>query len=79
MTAQVVFPSSSWRSFGNQPIIPSATDEDGVIGYQARVVIPPYIAPNAMASFPSIMKQFSSTSRASTRYGPRSSPKFSAA
>ncbi len=32
----------------------SATDDDGVIGYQAHTVAPPYTAPSAAALLPSM-------------------------
>src|SRR5258708_22460874 len=41
--------SGSCRSFLQWLVKASATGDDGVIGYQAQTVAPPYTAPNAAA------------------------------
>ncbi len=40
-TAQVTPPSSPSLSFGIHPMIDSATEDDGVMGYQESIFIPP--------------------------------------
>ena len=59
-------------------MIDSAREEDGVIGYQDNMLIPPKIQPKAAASLPSIRNVFGSLSRASTVY-PMSQFQFSLA
>src|SRR4030095_8973683 len=44
----------SGRSFLQWLVRASATDDDGVIGYQAQTVAPPYTAPSAAALLPSM-------------------------
>src|ERR1043166_6854088 len=44
----------SWRSFLQWLPNASASDDDGVIGYQAHTVAPPYTAPRAAALLPSM-------------------------
>src|ERR1700722_13267879 len=44
----------SCRSFLQWLVKASASDDDGVIGYQAHTVAPPYTAPNAAALLPSM-------------------------
>src|SRR5204862_760310 len=44
----------SCRSFLQWLVKASATDDDGVIGYQAQTVAPPYTAPSAAALLPSM-------------------------
>ena len=56
ITAQVVPPSFAVRNSGSHFMIPSATDEEGVMGYHESIFIPPYMDPRAVASFPSIRK-----------------------
>src|ERR1700727_2480892 len=46
--------SGSWRSFLQWLVKASASDDDGVIGYQAQTVAPPYTAPSAAAALPSM-------------------------
>src|ERR1043165_8316252 len=46
--------SGSCRSFLQWLPKASASDEDGVIGYQAHTVAPPYTAPSAAALLPSM-------------------------
>src|SRR5512133_2298964 len=48
----------------------SATDDDGVIGYQAHTVAPPYTAPSAAAALPS-MKMRSPTQLRRSTFRPR--------
>src|ERR1700704_1756045 len=43
----------------------SATDDDGVIGYQAHTVAPPYTAPSAVAALPSTKMRLPTASRRS--------------
>src|SRR5215212_11469720 len=45
--------SGSWRSRLQWLVKASASDDDGVIGYQAQTVAPPYTAPSAAALLPS--------------------------
>src|SRR5215203_621834 len=45
----------------------SASDDEGVIGYQAHTVAPPYTQPNAAAALPSIKIRSPTASRRSTR------------
>ena len=78
ITAQVEPPSSASLSSGSHLIMPSARDDDGVIGYQDNMLIPPKIEPNAIASLPSTKKLSGSLSLLSTQYG-IPSPQFSAA
>ena len=66
ITAQVAPPSSASRSFGSHEIIDSASEEEGVIGYQDSILIPPKIHPKAAASLPSIRNVFGSLFRAVT-------------
>src|SRR3984957_17091751 len=44
----------SCRSFLQWLVKASASDDDGVIGYQAHTVAPPYTAPSAAALLPSM-------------------------
>src|SRR5260370_25788429 len=46
--------SGSWRSFLQWLAKASASDDEGVIGYQAQTVAPPYTAPSAAALLPSM-------------------------
>src|SRR4029078_6938283 len=46
--------SGSCRGFLQWLVKASATDDDGVIGYQAQTVAPPYIPPSAAALLASI-------------------------
>src|SRR5438046_8859159 len=46
--------SGSCRSFLQWLANASASDEDGVIGYHAQTVAPPYTAPSAAALLPSM-------------------------
>src|SRR5207237_9267081 len=48
------FVSGSWRSRLQWLVKASASDDDGVIGYQAHTVAPPYTAPSAAAELPSM-------------------------
>src|SRR5947209_20231270 len=53
--AYLAFPvSASWRSFLQYLEKASASDDDGVIGYQAHTVAPPYTQPRAAAALPSM-------------------------
>src|SRR5579872_1726304 len=54
-TANVAFPSGVIRNRFRYSITPSASDDDGVIGYQLITVTPPNTQPSADAEFPSIM------------------------
>src|SRR5690349_9830954 len=45
--------SGSWRNFLQWREKASAREEDGVIGYQAATVAPPYTHPSAAALLPS--------------------------
>ena len=52
--AKLFFPvSGSLRNLLAYFSNPSATDVDGVIGYQAQTVAPPYTAPKPQAALPS--------------------------
>src|SRR5262245_13407560 len=55
--------SGSIRSRRQWLVKASASDDDGVIGYQAQTVAPPYTAPSAAAELPS-MKMRSPTASA---------------
>src|SRR6185503_20845973 len=44
----------STRNFAQWRVNASARDEEGVIGYQAHTVAPPYMAPSAAAELPSM-------------------------
>src|SRR4029078_4878093 len=44
--------SGSWRSRLQWLVKASASEEEGVIGYQAQTVAPPYTAPKAAALLP---------------------------
>src|SRR3989338_7649654 len=46
--------SESWRSRRQWLVKASASDDEGVIGYQAQTVAPPYTAPSAAALLPSM-------------------------
>src|SRR5277367_6415417 len=46
--------SGSWRSRLQWLVKASASDDDGVIGYHAHTVAPPYTAPSAAALLPSM-------------------------
>src|SRR6202022_5164915 len=62
--AYLAFPVlGSCRSFLQWLVKASASEEDGVIGYQAQTVAPPYTAPRAAALLPS-MKMRSPTALA---------------
>src|SRR5271155_2059540 len=53
--AYLAFPVlGSCRSFLQWLVKASASDDDGVIGYQAQTVGPPYTAPRAAALLPSM-------------------------
>src|SRR5215210_5712538 len=55
MIANLFFPVSlSTRSFEQYFWNASASDEDGVIGYHAHTVAPPYTQPSAAAALPSM-------------------------
>src|SRR6185503_20453186 len=54
--------SGSWRSRLQWLVKASASDDDGVIGYQAQTVAPPYTAPRAAALFPSMKRSEEHTS-----------------
>src|ERR1700712_2552470 len=54
----------------------SATDELGVIGYQAQTVAPPYTQPNAAAALPSTKMRLPTASRRSI-LNPSASSKYS--
>src|SRR5690242_11385791 len=45
--------AGSTRSLAQWRVNASASDDDGVIGYQAQTVAPPYTAPSAAAELPS--------------------------
>src|SRR5215207_7769799 len=45
--------SESWRSRLQWLVNASASDDEGVIGYQAQTLAPPYTAPSAAALLPS--------------------------
>src|SRR2546428_2102053 len=61
MIANLFLPVSlSTRSFEQYLVKASASDDDGVIGYQAQTVAPPYTQPSAAAALPS-MKIWSPT------------------
>src|SRR5574339_1176976 len=45
--------SGSMRSFAQWRVKASASEDDGVIGYHAQTVAPPYTAPSAAALLPS--------------------------
>src|SRR5438552_1463003 len=67
MMANLFLPVSlSTRSFEQERWKASASDEDGVIGYQAQTVAPPYRHPKAAAALPS-MKNLSPTALALVR------------
>src|SRR6516225_4216732 len=57
----------SWRSFLQWFAKASASDEDGVIGYQAQTVAPPYTAPSAAALLPSMKMRSPTLSALLTR------------
>src|SRR6185503_17069911 len=57
--------SGSCRSFLQWLVKASATDDDGVIGYQAQTVAPPYTAPSAAALLPSMKMRLPTLSRRS--------------
>src|SRR3954466_3079793 len=46
--------SGSWRSRLQWLVKASASEDDGVIGYQAQTVAPPYTQPSAAAALPSM-------------------------
>src|SRR6202035_3132614 len=46
--------AASWRSLAQWRVKASASEDDGVIGYQAHTVAPPYTAPRAAALLPSM-------------------------
>src|SRR6516164_10236059 len=48
------FVAASVRRRRQWPVKASARDDEGVIGYQAHTVAPPYTAPSAAAEFPSM-------------------------
>ncbi len=54
-TANVALPSASMRNRFRYSMVLSASDDDGVIGYQARTVTPANTHPRAPAALPSIM------------------------
>src|SRR5688572_24437107 len=61
MMANLFLPLSlSTRSFMQYRVKASASEDDGVIGYQAHTVAPPYTQPSAAAALPS-MKIWSPT------------------
>src|SRR6202012_3498634 len=59
--------SGSCRSFLQWLVKASARDDDGVIGYQAHTVAPPYTAPSAAAELPSIKMRAPTLSAFCTR------------
>src|ERR1041384_3146734 len=59
--------SGSWRSRLQWPVKASASDDDGVIGYQAQTVAPPYTAPSAAALLPSRKMRLPTLSERITR------------
>ncbi len=59
--------SGSWRSRLQWAVKASASDDDGVIGYQAQTVAPPYTAPSAAALFPSMKMRSPTLSAFCTR------------
>src|ERR1700726_5358024 len=59
--------SGSWRSRLQWLVKASAKEEDGVIGYQAQTVAPPYTAPSAAAELPSIKMRSPTLSAFCTR------------
>src|SRR4249919_1321681 len=61
--------SGSWRSRLQWLVKASASDDDGVIGYQAQTVAPPYTAPSAAALLPSMKIRSPTASARSTRIG----------
>src|SRR5947199_10081573 len=61
--------SGSWRSRLQWLVKASASDDEGVIGYQAQTLAPPYTAPSAAAELPS-MKMRSPTLSAAARRRP---------
>src|SRR2546426_4256588 len=70
MMANLFLPVSlSTRSFEQERWKASASDEDGVIGYQAQTVAPPYRHPKAAAALPS-MKILSPTAYARFAFRP---------
>jgi Na+-transporting NADH:ubiquinone oxidoreductase subunit NqrF len=61
------FVSGSTRSFLQWLVKASATEEDGVIGYHAQTVAPPYTAPSAAALLPSMKMRLPTLSAFFTR------------
>ena len=59
--------SGSTRNFLHHAVKASATEELGVIGYQAQTLAPPYTAPSAAAELPSMKMRSPTASRRSTR------------
>src|ERR1700675_2305113 len=59
--------SGSWRSRLQWLVKASANDDDGVIGYQAQTVAPPYTAPSAAAELPSMKMRSPTLSAFCTR------------
>ena len=59
--------SGSWRSRLQWLVKASASDDDGVIGYQAQTVAPPYTAPSAAALLPSMKMRSPTLSAFCTR------------
>ena len=69
ITAQVDSPSSLVLICGIHSIMPSASDDEGVIGYHANSWAPPNNAPRAIASLPSKKNCGVSIALSSTMYG----------
>src|SRR4051812_2788592 len=59
--------SESWRSRLQWLVKASASEDDGVIGYQAQTVAPPYTAPSAAALLPSMKMRSPTLSAFCTR------------
>src|SRR3954463_9453360 len=66
----------STRSFEQYFWNASATDDDGVIGYHAQTVAPPYTQPSAAAALPSMKMRLPTASRRSI-FSPSTSPRYS--